>query len=189
MLDKHDPSVLGFDEIKDLLNLLAAVAQSILHHLSSNMSLLVGEQNHTGALNISAFQRFHSPRKTVVENTKADDTSLVSISHVSPLVLGAAAQGASVPLIFGQDCILIIKYDNAPPAYLAFQINGGYDLRGVDQSYPLASNLFLEVFPYWVCGSSRAEYPNRGAVLKVGLQNFTNNRGLSARGWSNGASV
>ena len=47
MLDKHDPSVLGLDEIKDLLNLLAAVAQSILHHLSGNMSLLVGEQNHT----------------------------------------------------------------------------------------------------------------------------------------------
>ena len=128
MLDKHDPSILGFDEIKDLLNLLCAVPQSIFHNLLGDMSLLVGEKNHTGALNICAFKRFHPPRKPIVENTEADDASLVSISHVSPLVLGAAAQGASVPLIFGQYCILVIENYYVPPPNLGFQINRGDNL-------------------------------------------------------------
>ena len=52
MLDKHDPPVLWFYEIEDLFNLLTAIAEPILHYLSGNMSLLVREQNNTGALNV-----------------------------------------------------------------------------------------------------------------------------------------
>ena len=55
MLDQHDPSVLRLYEIEDLLNLLAGVAESVFHHLSSNMSLLVWKQYNSAALDISTF--------------------------------------------------------------------------------------------------------------------------------------
>lgn len=55
-------------------------------------------------------------------------TPLLSIRHVAPFILGTAAQGAGVPLIFGQYRILVVEYDNAPSAYLAFQIDGSHNL-------------------------------------------------------------
>ena len=52
MLNKHDPPVLWFYKIEDLLDLLATIAETVFHHLSGNMPLLIGEQHDTGALNV-----------------------------------------------------------------------------------------------------------------------------------------
>ena len=54
MLNKHDPPVLWLYKIENLLNLLAAIAETVFHHLPGNVPLLVGEQHDTGALDIGA---------------------------------------------------------------------------------------------------------------------------------------
>ena len=61
MLNKHDPPVIWFYKIEDLLDLLATIAETVFHHLSGNMPLLIGEQHNTGALNIGTLQRLNSP--------------------------------------------------------------------------------------------------------------------------------
>ena len=150
MLDKHNPPVFGLDKIKYFFNLLAAVAESVFHDLARYVPLLVWEQNYTGALDVCTLQGFDPSRKPVMEYTEADDASFMFIGHVPPFILGTAAECTSIPLIFGQYCILVIKHYDVPSTYLGFQINRGNDFAGIHKPYSFPADFFLHLFPDWV---------------------------------------
>ena len=89
MLHEHNPAVLRLYKIKYLIDLFGRVTESVFHNLARNMALLVRKQYHSTGLNVRAFERFHSPGKSIMENRKANHPAFIMIGHVSSLVLGA----------------------------------------------------------------------------------------------------
>ena len=92
-MDKHDPAIFWFNEIKNFLNLLTAVTESVFHNFFCYMSLLIWKQNHAGTLDVSAFQRLNPPAKPVVKYTEAHNTSFMLVCHMPAFILGTAAEG------------------------------------------------------------------------------------------------
>ena len=167
MLDEHDPPVFGLYEVEDLFYLLATISESIFHHFSGDVALLVREQDDSRALDVGALERLHPSRESIVKNTEAYDAAFMFVRHVAPLVLGTTTQCASVPLVFGQYCILVIEHDYISPANLSLKVDGGNNLAGINQFYALSTDVCLEFFPYWIaCGSGRKD-PERCAVVEI----------------------